>query len=190
MRPAYWVPPALWMAVVLWLGSGDFSSGETGFILGPLLFWLFPLATPAEIAEWHGFLRKLAHVTVYAILALLWFRAFTRGTRLGMRGAVFASLAIAVAWACVDEGHQALVPSRTSTMRDVFIDVAGASGALGVVWIAARGLPRLTSIALWTASVGGLLLIVLDLIIGVRSGLLWAAVPVAWVLLLWHRRSV
>src|SRR2546422_8291729 len=58
MRPAYWLPPVVWMGVVLWLGSGDFSSEETGFILGPLLFWLFPLATPTDITAWHGVLRK------------------------------------------------------------------------------------------------------------------------------------
>jgi VanZ family protein len=188
MRPAYWLPPAVWMGVILWLGSGEFSSEETGFILGPFLFWLFPLATPADIAAWHGVLRKLAHVTVYAILALLWYRAFARGTRLSSGRVALLTLAVAVAWACVDEGHQSLVPSRTASLTAVAIDSVGASAAVGVVWVGWRALAPLATALLWTAAIGGTALIGLNLLVGVGSGALWVTTPIAAAILLLRRR--
>lgn len=187
MRPAYWLPPVVWMGVILWLGSGGFSATETGFILGPFLFWLFPLATPGEIAAWHGALRKLAHVTVYGILALLWYRALTRGTAIGASRAAIVSLAISLLWAGVDETRQTFLSSRTGTARDVVIDGAGASAALVVRRLGWRGVDGLLSLIVWLAAVGGTLMIVLNLAVGVGAGMLWVTTPVAWVVLLLRR---
>jgi VanZ family protein len=187
MRPAHWLPPVVWMGVILWLGSGDFSATETSLILGPFLFWLFPLATPAEIAAWHGGLRKLAHLTVYAILALLWYRGLARDGRISAGRSALIALAISLAWAGVDEIRQALVPSRTGTVRDVAIDAAGASAALAVRHLGWRGVDAFASLLLWLAAAGGALMIALNLAAGVGSGLLWLTTPAAWLLLLLRR---
>ncbi len=187
MRPAHWLPPVVWMGVILWLGSGDFSATQTGSILGPFLSWLFPLATPAEIAAGHAMVRKVAHLTVYAILALLWYRALAQGPRIGAGRSALIALAISLAWAGIDEIRQTLVASRTGTVRDVAIDAAGASAALAVRHLGWRGVDGLASLLLWLAAAGGALMIALNLAAGVGSGLLWLTTPAAWLLLLLRR---
>jgi VanZ family protein len=184
MRPSYWVPAAGWMAFILWLSSGDFSAERTAWLLPPLI-QLFPWA--AADAEWlHGAIRKLAHFTVYAVLALLWYRALARGRRLPRGPAAWGALAIAVAWACVDELNQSTILTRTGSIADVVLDSAGAAVALGFAY-SGRQAPRLLATALlWTAAVGGLLLLALNWLTGVGSGWLWATTPAAW-LTVWLR---
>ena len=81
----------------------------------------------------HFTIRKLAHLSEYGILALLWFRAW-RGTSLGW-GMVWArsAFAICLAVAAIDEFHQGFVPSRGSSPYDVAIDACGALVALIIV---------------------------------------------------------
>src|SRR5712691_7353535 len=81
MRPAHWLPPVAWMAVTFWVSTDSGSGEHTSRILLPLLRWLLPWATPEALDAAHLLLRKSAHVTEYAILAALWFRAFRRGGR-------------------------------------------------------------------------------------------------------------
>ena len=132
MPPAYWVPPGLWMALILWLSGSTFSAEQTGALLGPLLHWLLPWASDALVDLVHGGLRKLDHLTLYAILAFLWYRAFTGGRGLPPRAAARLAFVIAAAWAGVDEGHQAITPSRSGSLVDVGIDSPGAATALAV----------------------------------------------------------
>jgi VanZ family protein len=74
-------------------------------------------------------LRKLAHMTEYALLWLLWVRA------LGPRNALWAA-AIAIGYSATDEWHQSFVSGRHGTPVDVLIDATG-------VAIAAALRPRL-----------------------------------------------
>ena len=126
---AVWLPPLLWMAAILWLSSGEFSADATGAFLLPLLRWLAPWATDAQLEVVHRGIRHTAHAVEYGILALLWFRALIRGVALRARLAGGLAVAVAVAWACVDELHQSTIPSRTGSVWDVLLDAAGAIGA-------------------------------------------------------------
>lgn len=63
-------------------------------------------------------LRKLAHMTEYALLWLLWLRA------LGWRSPWVAA-AIAIGYAATDELHQTFVTGRHGTPVDVAIDSVG-----------------------------------------------------------------
>ena len=63
-------------------------------------------------------LRKLAHMTEYGLLWLLWLRAL--GWRLP-----WAAAAIAIGYAITDELHQTFVPTRHGSPVDVAIDSAG-----------------------------------------------------------------
>lgn len=69
--------------------------------------------------------RKAAHMTEYAILAILW--CTTLGT-LGVRGKkrVLTAFLIAFGYACTDEFHQRFVPGRGPSPVDVMIDSSGA----------------------------------------------------------------
>lgn len=130
---ALWLPPILWMAVILGLSSGEFGADATGAFLLPLLRWLAPWATPAQLEAAHGGIRHAAHVVEYAILAGLWLRALSRGLALRARPAAALAVAVAVAWAGVDEWHQSTLASRTGSGRDILLDGAGAVAAMLLV---------------------------------------------------------
>jgi VanZ family protein len=189
-RLVTWVPALIWTALVLGFSSGDFSAEKTGSLLAPLLIWLFPWITPNQINVIHFFVRKAAHLTEYGILALLWFRTVTyAGFRLPM-GALLA-LGISVASAIVDETHQAMVPSRTSSAADVLLDSIGATIALVPACLGWRWVVGATTGALlWIAVIGGLVALTLDLAVGAHGGVLWLTVPAAGALLAYRwRRS-
>src|SRR3989449_10270057 len=117
------------MAAIVWFSGGDFSAENTGSILRPLVRWLLPGASDAQIAALHALIRKGAHVTEYALLAALWFVALTRERGLSRRRAAWLAFLVAVGWAFLDELHQATEPSRTSSALDVAIDAVGALAA-------------------------------------------------------------
>ena len=48
-----WLPPVLWMAVIFWFSSGEFSADATGSFLMPLLRWLAPWASDAQLQTVH-----------------------------------------------------------------------------------------------------------------------------------------
>jgi VanZ family protein len=78
------------------------------------------------LGTWDVVLRKLAHMTEYGLLFVLWWRAFR------WRSPLAAAL-IAIAYAGTDEVHQLFVEGRHGTPADVGIDAAGVGlGYLGV----------------------------------------------------------
>jgi VanZ family protein len=188
-RLATWAPPIVWMAVVLVMSSAEFSAENTGSVLHPLLAWLLPWLTPAHAALIHGVVRKTAHLVEYAILGALWFHAFTRsGT--ARPAAAGLALGLSVAWAMIDEGHQALLPSRTGSVGDVLIDAVGALAAVGAAWLGWwRAMPAATGILLWIAAAGGLGALALGLAAGIGGGVFWFTVPAAAALLIYRWRT-
>jgi VanZ family protein len=144
----YWAPVIGWI-VLIFLASGDLMSAEhTSRFLIPFLRWLNPGISAGTLAEIHFCVRKAAHVTEYAILALLVSRAVFRETNLKRaRSISFAGawIACTVVAAC-DEFRQSFVESRGASPWDVMIDSAGAIfGLLVYVRFARRrftGLPK------------------------------------------------
>jgi VanZ family protein len=177
------------MALVLWLGSDSGSAERTGRLIVPILRWLFPAAAPLQLEVMHAAVRKLGHVIEYAVLAGLWFHALAaRGGRTPA-GAAGLSWAIALGCAVADESLQATTRSRTASMVDVGLDVAGAALVAlpaGVGWRGA--IDAATSIALWTAAIGGSVLLAVNWMTRVDSGLLWVATPAAVLVLFLRRR--
>lgn len=189
MRPAYSLPPVVWMAVIFALSSNLGSSTETSAILVPLLRWLFPWASPGDLDTVHGLARKGGHVTEYAILAVLWFRALRGGRHLAPGSAAWGTVAISVAWAALDEWHQSFVPSRTASPMDVALDGASATLALLVTvrgWRAV--LDGVTAVLLWLGAGGGAAVLAINLWADVPSRALWLTTPVSLVLLFARRR--
>ena len=112
-RVLLWGPVVLWAAVIF-----VFSS-------------LPNLGT--DLGVWDTILRKCAHATEYAILALLLFRAV---------GRELPAFLIGLAYAITDELHQAFVRGRHASPFDVAMDAAGL--ALGLLVVQAM--------RLWTPS--------------------------------------
>jgi len=74
-------------------------------------------------------LRKLAHMTEYALLTLLWAWALRPVTRWN----VVAAALIAVAYAASDEFHQTFVEGRSGAASDVLVDSVGVVIALALL---------------------------------------------------------
>jgi VanZ family protein len=108
-----------WMAVVFWMGV-IFALSATP-----------SLASPFE-PVYDFILRKLAHLTVFAVLTVLLVRAFRLHVARSPHAWLFAVL-VAVLYACSDEWHQTFVPGREGTVRDIVIDSLGVVG----VWVLA-----------------------------------------------------
>jgi VanZ family protein len=181
----YWLPAALWMAVIMGLSSDVGSAEHTEHWLVPLLRLMAPWATPTQIDALHGLVRKAGHLTEYAILATLWYRALTRSRHLSARPAAALAFAISLIWAVLDEARQSLVPTRTASAMDVALDATGALIAMLIATIGWRTiLERTTTLLLWTGFIGGAAVLILNAITGVPSGLLWLTAPLAALLLI------
>src|SRR5207244_8376744 len=127
MRPflKYWLPVPLWI-VVIFIGSSDLMSAEhTSRLLVPLLLWLKPDITAEAIVQVHFLLRKCAHLTEYAILAILLRRALCRGTNLRAKPWVFfmAIWFVCGIFGASDEFHQSFVLSRTAWLYELLVAI-------------------------------------------------------------------
>ncbi|PYL70761.1 MAG: hypothetical protein DMF26_21045 [Verrucomicrobia bacterium] len=124
----YWLPLLIWLGVIF-LGSTELLSAEyTSRFITPFLLWLRPGMSPQTIWRILVVVRKCAHVTEYAVLALLLWRALRSIPTLCAKMSIsFAAGLLACAlFAASDEFHQTFVKSRTPSVRDVLLDVAGA----------------------------------------------------------------
>ena len=102
-----WAPPLVLMAVIFALSAQpDLSTG---------------------LGTWDLIGRKLVHMTEYALLCALWWRALRTVT--SPRRALGLAFAIALAYSGTDELHQRFVHGRHGTPIDVLIDAVGMSVA-------------------------------------------------------------
>jgi VanZ family protein len=103
-----WLPVFAWAAVIFAFSSIPHLSSGLGV--------------------WDTVLRKGAHITEYAILGALLYRALGREA---------LALAIGIAFAATDELHQHFVRGRHASPIDIGIDAVGV--ALGMlVWLRVR----------------------------------------------------
>jgi VanZ family protein len=132
-----WGPLILWMALIS-LGSTDvLASDETSRFIVPFLRWLLPGAAPATLDLLHEAIRKLGHVSEFAILAVLWYRSLTWERQARRPKVALAAFALTLAFAGLDEVHQAFVATRTASVTDVGWDGLGALCGVvgsGVLW--------------------------------------------------------
>lgn len=132
-----YAPLIAWMVLIFIASTGELSARNTSLIVRPILLWLFPGISEARIDVVHFFVRKAAHFTEYAILALLAARAFTTSSRERLRNMFFyVTLLLVALYALSDEFHQSFVATRTGSIYDSLIDIAGGLTALiaYVVW--------------------------------------------------------
>jgi len=130
----HYVPLIFWLAFISYASTDSFSASNTSRIIGPLILWLFPHTTQETLATIQFFTRKLAHFTEYAILGFLAARAFRGSPRAAVHTRWFLICAtIVVVYALIDEYHQSFVPSRTASIFDSLIDMAGGLTALLIV---------------------------------------------------------
>lgn len=103
LRRVYFLVVAiLWGYLIFWLSSvPDLSSGL------PTIYDLI--------------LRKLAHITAYAVLAYLVLNIFVKKTAENL----FFTATVCIIYAITDEWHQSFIAGRSGDPRDVMIDTIG-----------------------------------------------------------------
>ena len=134
----YWLPVLAFM-MVIFSASGDRKSAHrSSRLIEPLLRWLFPDLTNDAVWLIVLVVRKCAHVTEFAILALLLWRALRASTFPKSRAWSWHlarnAWLIAVFYAATDEFHQWFVPDRQASVWDVLIDSSGAAAGLLGLW--------------------------------------------------------
>jgi VanZ family protein len=137
----YWVPVLIWMAVIFTASCDSHSAAHSSYIVEPLLHWLFPKMPQDKIDVLHHLIRKCAHLTEYAILAMLLWRALHLSKNKLPDWSwpkVGGTLLLVFLYASSDEFHQRYVPTRTPLVSDVFIDTAGGAVGLLVLWLVHR----------------------------------------------------
>ena len=114
---------------------------ETSRIIGPILRFLFPTASAETLGLYHFYIRKLAHLTEYAILAFLAIRAIAATSHLFLqKHRIVLTLCVVLSIASIDEINQSFEASRTGAFADVILDLAG--GCLMIFALFLLGRPR------------------------------------------------
>jgi VanZ family protein len=139
----YWIPVILWAGVIFYASSQPYQEQD----LKPTLLnyinveILAPYFDQFEFTYAGGkvsieelgtagfiefFIRKGAHLTVYLILAFLFYRAFIKTTHITTKRTILFSLAAAILYAASDEFHQSITPNRSPHWEDIGLDSVGA----------------------------------------------------------------
>ncbi|MAF65370.1 MAG: hypothetical protein CMJ84_06895 [Planctomycetes bacterium] len=123
-----------------------------------VLIWYrssIPGESPSSHVVWSA-ARNFLHAPVFGFLALLGVLCLPRTSawpRMG-RGGVACVLAGAIAYALVDEWHQASVPGRVSSLLDCATDLVGAACTLAIIAYLRR--PAARDAGLWVRLAVGL----------------------------------
>ena len=138
----YWLPVCVVMTLIFIASTDLGASHRTSRILGPLLRWFKPDIAEETIHALQFSIRKMGHLTEYAALGMLAWRAVRRLAKADARPwdweeAAFA-IGFAAAYAVSDEMHQAFVPTRDASLIDVMIDTLGATVGVLAVWVRGR----------------------------------------------------
>ncbi len=107
---------------------------QTSFFVRPIIEFLFPGATEEVIARYHFYLRKFAHIFLYAVLGLLSSRALWDSGKYYLRNYWPAvSILLVIAISATDEINQSLNTIRTGSIYDVMLDCVGGFSAVALL---------------------------------------------------------
>jgi VanZ family protein len=138
----YLLPVIFWMVLIFGFSGDGASFQHSSRIIGPLVRWLFPKLSPAAVNDIIFAVRKCAHLTEYAILALLVWRARHKCSTPDAKRSYWPTAGVAlwtaILYAATDEFHQTFVPTREGCLRDVLIDSTGAVAGLFALWLLGR----------------------------------------------------
>ncbi|HEY7545327.1 MAG TPA: VanZ family protein, partial [Blastocatellia bacterium] len=116
--------------------STDVFSGEnTQSVIFRITRWLGFDPHSRAALRINSIVRKAAHLTEYALLAALLYRAFRSGRSPRWRATwAVQTMAVIIVWALLDEYHQSLTQTRTASIYDSFIDMTGGLIALIIIY--------------------------------------------------------
>ena len=134
-----WVITLTWAGNVTFLSTASFGGSVTGWLLEQIFSSLhIHLAHPTFVIV-HFLIRKLAHLTEYAILSLFLYFSFNPRDPEGWhKRSAFAAVIIAGLFSLTDEYHQSFVPGRTASIKDCGLDTLGALLAILLLYAGRR----------------------------------------------------
>jgi len=109
----FWIPVFLWCAVIYYFSS-------------------IPSLKSDLSGQWDFIFRKIAHITEYAVLTFLFFRASSKN--LNFRRAIYYTTLFSITFALTDEYHQLFVFGRQGSLNDILIDSLGVFLAVFLIY--------------------------------------------------------
>lgn len=134
----YWLPVAIWLAIIVVESTDALSSAHTGHFLAAFLTALFGPVSRHYTRLLNEVLRKSGHFVGYGTLCLLFFRALRASFSGTVRRWALSAIGLTCVVASLDELHQSFIPSRGGRVRDVFLDTFGAACMLLLVLVLLR----------------------------------------------------
>jgi VanZ family protein len=133
----------LWGLVFAWCGMISYFTESPMFTGANTASWISEILQKLQLGHvdhindgflsWNYIVRKLAHLSVFGLLAVLVWRALYP-----RRFAMVSAWVFVVIYAVFDEWHQSFHLGRTPLVSDVVIDACGAGIALFIVRIYLR----------------------------------------------------
>ena len=139
MRATVWKAVAIaWAGLIFYLSTGTFGGSLTASLLGQILGFLHVAVSPGTFDTLHHLMRKSAHLTEYAVFAMLLYGSAEDARPFDWRARrALLSIVVAGVYSLTDEFHQRFVPGRGPSLVDCGIDTVGAT--LGVLLFYVRG---------------------------------------------------
>ncbi len=153
----------LWMATIFYFSSKDADAStedsyRVGYIVGHIFVHDFSDLSEEKQREFAAKvdhpIRKTAHASEYALLALLLSGAFLKPSRkklqdeeagqdaqqnpeswVGVKSQFFCAWICTTLYAATDEFHQTFVPGRSGEPRDVALDSLGALAGILILYL-------------------------------------------------------
>jgi VanZ family protein len=139
----WWVAALAWTVVIFILSTRAFGLMWSSNVLWRILTHLPLSVSNRTLLDINLFIRKLAHVGEYAILAPLLYRLVRPSAENGWHArSAFTALLAGAVYAASDEIHQLFVPGRLATVLDWALDVAGLVCGISAIYLWARLFPR------------------------------------------------
>jgi VanZ family protein len=131
MAVLWWAITLAWAALIFYLSTQTFGSDFTRGLLAWTLDLLHFHFSPRTFRLFHDTLRRLAHLTEYAIFALLLYGPpGEKSRRLWRPRRAVLCIVGAALYSLTDEFHQWLVPERQASLLDWGLDTLGAALAM------------------------------------------------------------
>jgi VanZ family protein len=126
-RKVWLLLTATWAVMIFDLSRAPFSSSSSARFISIVLDWLSVSILPQNLGLLNNLLRKSAHLTEYAVLAVLLYNFLNpAGDPSWSRKAAFCTLLACGCYSLADEFHQLFVPGRHASLFDCVVDTTGA----------------------------------------------------------------
>lgn len=122
----------IWMIVVFGLSN---QNGEESSNLSRKVANFFANGDTVKAENIEPVVRKVAHMTEYAVGAMLFYGITMTYSKYSQRARIFATIGFILLYASSDEIHQYYISDRRGTPIDVFIDLVGAVMGIGALYI-------------------------------------------------------